>query len=412
MRDSLCPRLRARAKQRMEWPMRSLEIFSRLAACTAVAALLAGVYSGIVSAQEPLPWQGRSAANDAYRAPEQRNTYGQDSVYRPVQSGPGEADSSAGGASPDANGVYRPRGGSDAYSPPPSSRDSYREDRAPRDSGYDAPRSSGQRSGGDQYGEPYAPPRGGEYRDEYRDGGPRRGNTYTEGEIMRAGHGFFGSVSQGLASAVEYVFRRLDAPMATFSARMPAARLSPDCATARAPLHQGCRRITRSTGRARRVGYDFGAEGSKIMVLVYNLRDPSEIYNRFGGVQGSAYLVGGVGVQFQKHGDVTIGAHPLGCWPSAGCQRRIFEVYAEADLEPVLRVGIAPCPRFCLLRRASASSRCMACSRPRRVADAVASQGRAGDHHPLGHAGVVRASWWRRWLRFWSRPPTAARGAA
>jgi hypothetical protein len=36
------------------------------------------------------------------------------------------------------------------------------------------------------------------------------------------------------------------------------------------------------------------------------LRDPSEIYNRFGGVQGSAYLVGGLSIQFQKQGDVIL----------------------------------------------------------------------------------------------------------
>ncbi|MEQ1711805.1 MAG: DUF1134 domain-containing protein [Hyphomicrobium sp.] len=287
--------------------MRSLVIFSRLAACTAVAALLAGVYSGIVSAQEPLPWQGRSAANDAYRAPEQRDTYGQDSVYRPVQSGPAEADSSAGGASPDANGVYRPRGGGDTYSPPPNSRDGYREERAPRDSGYDAPRSSGQ-----QYGEPYAPSRGDEYRDgnnrgdRYSDGGPRRGNTYTEGEIMRAGHGFFGSVSQGLASAVEYVFSKAGRPNGYILGEDAGGALV-------AGLRYGEGRLyTKDAGeypvywQGPTLGYDFGAEGSKTMVLVYNLRDPADIYHRFGGVQGSAYLVGGIGVQFQKHDDVLL----------------------------------------------------------------------------------------------------------
>lgn len=54
------------------------------------------------------------------------------------------------------------------------------------------------------------------------------------------------------------------------------------------------------------VGYDFGGEGSKVMVLVYNMSDPSEIYQRFGGVQGAAYVVGGVGVQLQKAGNVTL----------------------------------------------------------------------------------------------------------
>ena len=54
------------------------------------------------------------------------------------------------------------------------------------------------------------------------------------------------------------------------------------------------------------VGYDFGGEGSKTMVLVYNLRHPHDIYDRFGGVQGSAYFIGGVGIQFQTQGDVVL----------------------------------------------------------------------------------------------------------
>jgi hypothetical protein len=41
-------------------------------------------------------------------------------------------------------------------------------------------------------------------------------------------------------------------------------------------------------------------------VLVYNLRDPRDIYERYAGVQGSAYIVGGVGIQFQAHGNVTL----------------------------------------------------------------------------------------------------------
>jgi len=54
------------------------------------------------------------------------------------------------------------------------------------------------------------------------------------------------------------------------------------------------------------IGWDAGAAGSKVMVLVYNLRDPEEIYQRFGGVDGSAYVVGGVGLTFQKSGDLVV----------------------------------------------------------------------------------------------------------
>jgi hypothetical protein len=36
------------------------------------------------------------------------------------------------------------------------------------------------------------------------------------------------------------------------------------------------------------------------MFLVYNLRDGEELFTRFAGIDGSAYLVGGVGVTFLK----------------------------------------------------------------------------------------------------------------
>lgn len=260
-----------------------------------LATVLAPAATGPAMAQEQLPWRGSGGANDSYRPP---SGYGDNSVYRPVQSAPAEVDSSSGGASPGSDGVYRPRGNgsSDAYSPPPDA------DRNYRDGGraYDAPRSSGP-----QYGEPYAPPRQ-DMRERYDDEpAPRRG-TYSEGEIMRAGHGFFGSVSKGLASAVEYVFQKAGRPNGYILGEDAGGALV-------AGLRYGEGRLfTKDAGehpvywQGPTLGYDFGAEGSKTMVLVYNLRDPSEIYNRFGGVQGSAYLIGGVGVQFQKYGDVVL----------------------------------------------------------------------------------------------------------
>ncbi len=275
-----------------------------LAGAALVASTTAAVFmhSAPAVAQEPLPWRSPQVANDTYRP---RESYGGTSVYRPVQSGPSEADGSAGGANPGSDGVYRPRGGNDdAYSPPPAAGgDTY----GGRSRGNDnAPRRS------DQYGEPYAPPRAGT-PDRYDDGERGRfadrgpgDNTFSQSEIVRTGHSFFGSVSQGMASAVEYVFQKAGRPNGYI--------LGEDAGGAFvAGLRYGEGRLyTKDAGeypvywQGPSVGYDFGGEGSKTMVLVYNLRDPSDIYRRFGGVQGSAYLVGGVSVQFQKYGDVVL----------------------------------------------------------------------------------------------------------
>ncbi len=199
-------------------------------------------------------------------------------------------------------------GSSDAYSPPP--RDNYS---AGGDT-YSTTRHGGDRytdpgqpvDSGGGYGQPYAPPPpegGAPYADAPPPGGPSH---FEQNEIIAAGHGFFGAISQNLAQAVEYAFKSQGRPNGYI--------LGEDAGGAFVVgLRYGEGRLyTKDAGdhkvfwQGPSLGYDAGAEGSKAMVLVYNLRDPSEIYNRFGGVQGAAYLVGGLSVQFQKYEDVTL----------------------------------------------------------------------------------------------------------
>ena len=123
---------------------------------------------------------------------------------------------------------------------------------------------------------------------------------------MGAGHRFFGSISQGFASAIEYVFKRQGRPNGYI--------LGEDAGGAFiAGLRYGEGVLQTKDAGSRKVywqgpsiGYDAGAAGSKVMVLVYNLRTPEDIYERFGGVEGSAYLVGGVSVHFQTRDHITL----------------------------------------------------------------------------------------------------------
>jgi hypothetical protein len=253
-------------------------------------------------AQEQLPWQSPAYAgvNDAYRPP-------------------ADAGYSSGGAAPGADGAYRPRG-NDAYSPPlvrpldtPRRDDSYRAEPPPpaRDGGgygepYRAPRDT---AGYDRDDDDYddrrdrAPP---PYRDD--NGRPPRGgdNTFSKNEIIDKGHAFFGSVSQGLANVIEYAFKRAGRPNGYILGEDAGGAVVAGLRYGEGTLYTKDAGTHRVYWQGPSVGYDFGGEGSKAMVLVYNLRDPSEIYHRFGGVQGSAYVIGGVSIQFQKRDDVIL----------------------------------------------------------------------------------------------------------
>lgn len=173
-----------------------------------------------------------------------------------------------------------------------------------------------------QVGRPYAEPNGSYDRSQDRgydrgygrdradyDPAPRRrydDGTFSPGEIRDAGHSFFGTVSKGLANVIEYAFQKQGRPNGYILGEEVGGAFVAGLRYGEGWMY------TRDAGRHKvfwqgpSIGYDAGAEGSKVMVLVYNLRDPYDIYHRFGGVEGSAYVVGGAGVTFQTRGDVVL----------------------------------------------------------------------------------------------------------
>lgn len=54
------------------------------------------------------------------------------------------------------------------------------------------------------------------------------------------------------------------------------------------------------------LGWDFGGEGARTMMLVYNLPATTAIYQRFAGIDGSAYLVGGFGMTALTANDIVL----------------------------------------------------------------------------------------------------------
>jgi hypothetical protein len=54
------------------------------------------------------------------------------------------------------------------------------------------------------------------------------------------------------------------------------------------------------------IGMDFGGNGSRVLVLVYGLQHPNDLLARFAGIEGTAYVVGGLGVNFQQYANVKL----------------------------------------------------------------------------------------------------------
>ncbi|WP_315925730.1 DUF1134 domain-containing protein [Mesorhizobium sp. SP-1A] len=129
---------------------------------------------------------------------------------------------------------------------------------------------------------------------------------YTAQEIVDSGHRFFGSTSGGLATVVEKIFSSYGLPNGYLLGEEGSGALIGGLTYGEGTLYTKNAGDHRVFWQGPSLGWDFGGEGSRVMMLVYNLNDVSNLYDRFGGVAGSAYVVAGVGFNVLKAGNMVL----------------------------------------------------------------------------------------------------------
>ncbi len=134
----------------------------------------------------------------------------------------------------------------------------------------------------------------------------RGSDTFTPEEIAGKGHEFFGKASRGVGQAIEYVFESKGEPTAYIVGEEGSGAFVGGLRYGEGTIYYKNGTTERIYWQGPSIGYDFGGNGSRTMVLVYGSNEPSDLYERFGGVEGTAYLIGGIGVNFQKRGDITL----------------------------------------------------------------------------------------------------------
>jgi hypothetical protein len=130
-----------------------------------------------------------------------------------------------------------------------------------------------------------------------------RPDTFSGGELVGNGHKFFGSLSRGLALTIEEATRRWGEPNGYILGQEASGAFIGGLRYGEGTL------FTRNAGEKKvfwqgpSLGFDLGGDGARTMILVYNLPKKTAIFQRFGGVDGSAYLVAGFGMTALTSGD-------------------------------------------------------------------------------------------------------------
>jgi hypothetical protein len=123
-----------------------------------------------------------------------------------------------------------------------------------------------------------------------------QGNQYSSNEIIDAGHRFFGSVSRGLAQIVEKAGSQWGLPNGYILGQEAGGAWFAGVRYGDGILYTKNAGDLRVFWQGPSVGFDFGGEGARTMMLVYSLPATDAIYQRFVGIDGSAYFVGGLGM--------------------------------------------------------------------------------------------------------------------
>ncbi len=136
-----------------------------------------------------------------------------------------------------------------------------------------------------------------------QDGRPQKFETK---QVIDSGHQFFGAISRGLAQAVESATRRWGQPNAYILGQEGSGAFVAGARYGEGIMYTRNAGDTKVYWQGPSLGFDAGADGDRTMMLVYNLPSVGAMFRRYGGINGSAYLVGGFSLTALTANDIVV----------------------------------------------------------------------------------------------------------
>ena len=146
---------------------------------------------------------------------------------------------------------------------------------------------------------PDAPPRQSQY-----DTG--KAETYSADEMIRSGSDFLGVAAESVGAVIERAFRDNGRPTGYIAGEEGSGAIGLGLRYGRGLLYMKGRDTQEVFWQGPSVGWDWGGNASRVFTLCYNLQYPDAVFRRFPGVEGTAYLVGGLGVNYQRADTITL----------------------------------------------------------------------------------------------------------
>ena len=157
---------------------------------------------------------------------------------------------------------------------------------------------------------------------------------FTQNEIVQAGANFFGVTTEAMAKAVQKVFSDNGLPDAYIKGDEGSGAVIVGLRYGQGWLIRKNAEPVKVYWQGPTVGWDFGGNASKTFMLIYNLGDSERLYRRFPGVDGSFYLVAGLGVNYMRSSGITVVPMRTGVGLRAGVNAGYIDFTHEGTVNP------------------------------------------------------------------------------
>ncbi len=162
------------------------------------------------------------------------------------------------------------------------------------------------------------------------------GDRFTENEIVQKANDFFGATTEGLATAIQKVFADLGQPNAYIEGEEASGAFVVGVRYGKGRLNvKGGVQGMQVYWQGPSVGFDVGGNAAKVFTLIYDLPRAEDLFQRFPGVDGSAYFIAGLGVNYARSGQTTVAPIRTGGGLRLGANVGYIHFTREASWNPL-----------------------------------------------------------------------------
>ena len=126
--------------------------------------------------------------------------------------------------------------------------------------------------------------------------------TYDKGTVTDEAEKFLGGTTAGLAEILDRAFTDNGRPQAYIAGEEASGAIGVGLRYGKGYFYRPGQAPVQVYWRGPSIGFDGGGNASKVFTLIYDLGPTDNLFKRYPGVDGSAYYVGGAGVNYQRSG--------------------------------------------------------------------------------------------------------------